>query len=239
MSRRRTGARLPALLLLLAGLGGALAGAGPAAAACPSPTFTVSPSEGRPNDGIQITGTNFYRSCTDSTTDQDEPDSGIRIVFVQGSSETLIGTARAGSDGRIEGQVFVPAKATAGPATVRAEGTNGRPAAAFTVTGGSTATTAAPTATSTTAKATTTTTARSTTTSTGEVVAITSTTFAPITTTTEAPDAVVGDESASADTDDDGGRPAVVLAAASLALAAGAAVFFLLYRIRRGPVDEV
>lgn len=184
-----------AVALLLAGLLGLVRPPAAAAAACPTPDFAVSPTTAAPGAGVQISGNNWWSVCPDDPSQPRQRDTGIRIMFIQGSRSTLIGTASAGSEGQIAGQVFIPNSATSGSATIRAEGTNGQPSVPFTVSGAPASTTSttvrSSTTTSTTVRSstsTTSTTVRSstTTTTTRATSSTTSTTAAGVTTSTGA-----------------------------------------------------
>jgi len=161
-----------------------------AGASCSEPTLTVSPDHGKPDDPFQVSGKQFMSGCAASGASQ-TPNADIKIFFTQGGKEWLIGTvAQAGADGSFTGTVYVPngdgknespygQAPSQGAATVRAEGTDGKPTAAFTVDPGPTAgkTTTTKGATTTTAAGGVTTTLKATT-----------TTKSSTTTTTEAPD---------------------------------------------------
>ena len=109
-----------------------LATAGPAAADCPSPTISISPSSGRGGDTFQIHGSGFFQSCSDAG---NVGDTNVQFRFLQGGNVYDLGSATAGTpNGDFTGNLFVPTNTTAGSATVQAFGANGSPAVPFTVT---------------------------------------------------------------------------------------------------------
>ncbi|HZQ86677.1 MAG TPA: hypothetical protein VFA83_17655 [Acidimicrobiales bacterium] len=138
-----------------------LATAGPAAADCPAPTISISPSSGRGGETFQIAGRNFFKSCSDAG---NVGDTNIQFRFLQGGNVFDLGSATAGTpNGDFSGTLYVPTNTTAGSATVQAFGANGSPAVPFTVTastvasGGTTPVTSRPATTPTTAASTATT----------------------------------------------------------------------------------
>jgi hypothetical protein len=229
-----------------------------AGASCTAPTITVTPDHGKPDDAFQISGKQFMSGCAAQGASE-TPNTNIKIFFTQGSKEWLIGTVgQAGADGAFTGTVYVPngdgknespygQAPSAGAATVRAEGTDGKPTAAFTVDPGPTAsntTTTRPTTTTAPGGATTTTTAKGTTTTTAKATSTTtSTTVADVTSSTVTVPPVVTVEPTTTTTemaisvpkDDNNSGPFIAVA---LVLLAAIGVTLVWRAIYRGPAVE-
>jgi hypothetical protein len=251
------------ILAAAAGLAVVVSGAMPvpmAAASCTEPTITVAPDHGKPDDGFQISGRQFMSGCAASGASQ-TPNTDIKIFFTQGSKEWLIGTvSTAGPDGSFTGTVYVPngdgknespygQAPSAGAATVRAEGTDGKPTAAFTVDPGPTAsnttttrkttTTAIGGATTTTVKSSTTVTTKASSTTTTEEVDDTTTTSSSSNVTVP-PVVTIEPSTSSTDqaaipltTNDDNNRGPFI--AVALVLLAALSVTVLWRAVYRGP----
>ncbi|MER7797025.1 hypothetical protein [Microbacterium sp. NPDC096154] len=126
---------VPLLALLLAGCGAssepsdaAVDGSSPqdgaSAQACEAASLTLEPTRGAPGDTIEVSG-DGYVVCEDSIAASSGPSGAdpvtlVRLFWTQGGGQKVLGEARVGEDGSLEGTFTVPEDARAGDAKVGA-----------------------------------------------------------------------------------------------------------------------
>jgi hypothetical protein len=137
MRTRTIAVTVAGLLALVAGF----ALATPSAADCGGPTITVAPTSGPPGAALTITGTGFGDNCYD--TGPPPPGEGVlgnplqdvEIGFIDAAGvRTVLGVVDADDEYEVTLDATVPAGATPGPASIRADRT-GSYSVAFTVSG--------------------------------------------------------------------------------------------------------
>jgi hypothetical protein len=141
VTRTPTHTRAAALLALLGFVVVAWWPALPSRADCVTPTLSVTPGQGPPGTPVTISGSNWYEGCYDpnspTATAQGfpppRPDSDIHITFSDGRSTFEVARVTPAGNGGFSFQAQVPDGAQPGFGSFKGDGTNGSPAAGFSV----------------------------------------------------------------------------------------------------------